>query len=79
MQIWLTGRSLGSCGAATRGAYRTFRTAIAGLKTICNLRLLRGSYLYEYPTTVIDCRSTIGGVEVSTEWDLTTAGPALTI
>ncbi len=29
-----------------------FRTANAGLKTLCNLRALRGSYLVEYSTKV---------------------------
>ena len=41
-----------------------FRTADAGPKTMCNLRVLRGSYFSEYRTKVIDCHSAIAGVEV---------------
>lgn len=54
-------------------------TANDGLKTECKFRLLRGSCLSESRTKVIYRHSTIGGVEVSAEWDLTTAGQALRI
>ncbi len=41
-----------------------FRTADAGLKTMCKLRVLRGANFSEYRTKVIDCHSAIAGVEV---------------
>ncbi len=40
------------------------RTADAGSKTMCNLRVLRGSSLSKYRTKVIDCPSAVAGVEV---------------
>lgn len=41
-----------------------FRAGNAGLKTMYNMRMLRGSYFSEYRITVIDCDSAIAGVEV---------------
>ncbi len=41
-----------------------FRPASAGLKTMRNLGVLRGSNFSEYRTRVIDCHSAIAGVEV---------------
>ncbi len=41
-----------------------FRTADAGLKTMCKLRMLRGSYFSQYRTKVVGCLSAIAVVEV---------------